>query len=77
MKMFLVLMLFVFISCQDDVTPVAPEVVKNTDSQVEEIVPAEEDCDDKFEKAKEEEKKIDQDNLFGQKNDGDEGCTIE
>jgi vacuolar-type H+-ATPase subunit H len=77
MKMFFVLMLFVFVSCQDDVTSVEPKVVKKETSKLDEIIPAEEDCDDKFEKAKEEEKKIDEDNLFGQKNEGDEGCTIE
>lgn len=77
MKMFFALMLFVFVSCQDDVTNIEPKVVKKEASKIDEIVPAEEDCDDKFEKAKEEEKKIDENNLFGQKNEGDEGCTIE
>lgn len=78
MKMFFVLMLFVFISCQEDVVDVdPPKVAKQVNTKVDEVLPEEEDCDDKFEKAKEEEKKIDEDNLFGQKNEGDEGCTIE
>ena len=77
----LISILFALMSCQDEVKTTSIEknsdTVKTQSAKSVDGLPAEEDCDDKFEKAKEEEKKVDENNLFGQNNEGDEGCTIE
>jgi len=79
MKALLFGMLLILFSCQEDTaTKVAPSTdsVKTESSAIADITEDEEDCDDKFKKAQEQPKKIDENNLFG-KNEADEGCTLE
>lgn len=79
MKALLFGMLLILFSCQKDkATKVAPsaESEKTESSIIADVAEVEEDCDDKFKKAQEEPKKIDENNLFG-KNEADEGCTLE
>lgn len=67
-----------FISCTEDTNANSNKSAKVEIVDSKEVLDGlpEEDCDDKFEKAQEE-KKVDEENLFGQNNEGDEGCTIE
>ena len=81
MKLLLILMSLIIFSCQDSKTAKSNDAsetsAKVAESEVIDGLPEdEEDCDDKFEKAQEE-KKIDENNLFGQNSEADEGCTIE
>lgn len=88
MKVLLIILSLVFIACEGEANKVSnvdakADMVKTKAASTDVIdgLPEdEEDCDDKFEKTKEEEKKVDENNLFGQnseENEGDEGCTIE
>tara|TARA_B100001971_G_C18268000_1_gene596000 strand:+ start:1299 stop:1553 length:255 start_codon:yes stop_codon:yes gene_type:complete len=84
MKVLLVILSLVFIACEESPKSTAHEAKKDvvqtkaasTDS-IDGLPADEEDCDDKFEKAQAEEKKVDENNLFGQNNEADEGCTLE
>lgn len=81
MKVLFIIVSFLLISCQDETqtqnNQSTQDVVKTQAAKAENLDGLEEDCDDKFEKAQEEKKEVDENNLFGQKKTEDEGCTLE
>lgn len=82
MKVIIMMFLLVIISCEDNTSTknVSQKLdtiqVDKNNEDMNAITEAEEDCDDKFKKSQEEEKVIDENNLFG-KQEADEGCTLE